>query len=49
MIVYISKQKLKELLQDPLFIAYAPNFGKTIGGLYNKDPGTLYLIKRGVK
>lgn len=47
--VYISRAKLKELLKDPLFVAYAPLPGPIIGGFYNKEPDVLYMIKRGAK
>lgn len=47
-IIYISRAKLRELLQDPLFVAYAPG-GKISGGLYNREPEILYMVKRGVE
>lgn len=47
-VIYISPERLKELLQDPKFIRLASALGgKTYGGFYHGG-GTIYQIKRGI-
>lgn len=42
-IKYILRAELIELLQDPKFIAYAPNGGRTVGGELN---GQFYYVRK---
>lgn len=43
-VTYISKEKLRDFLKNPRFVAYAPG-GKTAGGVLD---GKFYMLKRGV-
>ena len=47
-VIYVNRQQLNQLLEDPMFVAYAPNFGKISGGLYN-DTNVFFQLKKSVK
>lgn len=46
-VIYVNSEQLRQLLTDPLFVAYAPNGAKTTGGKYSKS-NVFFQLKKSV-